>query len=140
VPQIVFLLAFLFVCHQSLVLSLVQLVLIFLLGRNTDYHKLNLTFAINVVKYGTLINLFPKPLKPCVAVPIYVLLSLSLRSNSIVARMLSNLPSQIQQEIEFIRPMVEERFAKMEEFGEDWDKPVSEHILLDTSLILSLHD
>jgi hypothetical protein len=35
--------------------------------------------------------------------------------------MLSNLPSQIQQEIEFIRPMVEERFAKMEEYGEDWD-------------------
>ena len=39
--------------------------------------------------------------------------------------MLSNLPSQIRQEMEFIRPMVEERFAKMEEFGEDWDdKPV----------------
>ena len=44
---------------------------------------------------------------------------------SIVSRVLSNLPSQIQQEIEFIRPMVEERFAKMEEYGEDWDdKPV----------------
>ena len=39
--------------------------------------------------------------------------------------MLSNLPSQIRQEIEFIRPIVEERFAKMEEYGEDWDeKPV----------------
>ena len=39
--------------------------------------------------------------------------------------MLSNLPSQIRQEMEFIRPMVEERFARMEEFGEDWkDKPV----------------
>ena len=39
--------------------------------------------------------------------------------------MLSNLPSQIQQEIEFIRPMVDERFEKMEEYGEDWDdKPV----------------
>jgi hypothetical protein len=49
---------------------------------------------------------------------------------SIVARMLSNLPSQIQQEIEFIRPMVQERFAKMEEFGEEWDKPVCELILL----------
>ena len=43
---------------------------------------------------------------------------------SIVARMLSNLPSQIRQEVEFIRPMVEERFAKMDEFGDDWDKPV----------------
>ena len=49
---------------------------------------------------------------------------------SIVARMLSNLPSQIQQEIEFIRPMVEERFAKMDEFGDEWDKPVCEIILL----------
>ncbi len=39
--------------------------------------------------------------------------------------MLSNLPSQIQREIEYIRPMVEERIAKMEEYGEDWDdKPV----------------
>jgi hypothetical protein len=49
---------------------------------------------------------------------------------SIVARMLSNLPSQIQQEIEFIKPMVEERFAKMEEYGEEWDKPVCDFILL----------
>jgi hypothetical protein len=39
--------------------------------------------------------------------------------------MLSNLPSQIQQEIDFIKPMVEERFAKLDEYGEDWnDKPV----------------
>ena len=44
--------------------------------------------------------------------------------------MLSNLPSQIRQEIEFIRPMVEERFAKMEEYGEDWDdKPVCRTIV-----------
>ena len=43
--------------------------------------------------------------------------------------MLSNLPSQIQQEVEFIRPLVEERFAKMEEYGEDWDdKPVCQTI------------
>ncbi len=39
--------------------------------------------------------------------------------------MLSNLPSQIQREIEHIRPVVEERIAKMEEYGEGWDdKPV----------------
>ena len=44
---------------------------------------------------------------------------------SIVLRLLSNVPSNIQQQVEFIRPMVEERFAKMEEYGEDWDdKPV----------------
>jgi len=57
------------------------------------------------MKFGTIIGFFPKPLK------------------SIVAYMLSNLPSQVQQEVEFIRPMVEERFAKLEEFGEDWDMP-----------------
>jgi hypothetical protein len=135
VPQIAFLLAFLFVCRQSLILSSVQLVLIFFLGRNPDYHKLNLTFAINVLKCATIISFFPATLKPCVVVPVYVPISLSLRHNSIVTRMLSNLPSQIQQEIEFIRPMVEERFAKMEEFGEDWDKPVCERILPGISLI-----
>ncbi|KAH9975530.1 cytochrome P450 [Lactifluus volemus] len=72
-------------------------------GRNRDYQALNLTFAINVVKSGTILSMFPKPLRP------------------IVSRMLSDLPSQIRQETEYIRPMVEERFAKMKEFGEDWD-------------------
>ena len=49
---------------------------------------------------------------------------------SIVSRLLSNLPSQIRQEIEFIRPIVEERFAKMDEYGEDWDdKPVRQTIV-----------
>jgi hypothetical protein len=44
--------------------------------------------------------------------------------------MISNLPSQIQQEIEFIRPIVEERFAKMDEYGEDWDdKPVRQTLI-----------
>ncbi|KAH9993110.1 cytochrome P450 [Russula vinacea] len=74
------------------------------LCRDYDYQTLNLTFAVNVVKFGLIISLFPKPLKP------------------IVSRMLSNLPSQIRQEIEFIRPMVEERFAKMDEYGDDWEK------------------
>ena len=55
---------------------------------------------------------------------------------SIVSRMLSNLPSQIRQEIEFIRPIVEERFAKMEEYGEDWDdKPVCQTVASVISLI-----
>ncbi|KAH9025148.1 cytochrome P450 [Lactarius hengduanensis] len=73
------------------------------LCRNQDYLTLNLNFAVNVTKFATIIGMFPKPLKP------------------IVARVISNLPSQIRQEMEFIRPMVEERFARMEEFGEDWD-------------------
>jgi len=75
------------------------------LCRNRDYQHLTLTFAVNVMKYATILSFVPRPLK------------------RIVARMLSNLPSQVRQEVEFIRPMVEERFAKMEEFGDDWDKP-----------------
>ena len=99
------------------------------LGRDHDYQVLNSTFATNVVKFGTIIGLFPEFLKPC----IFPLRPCSLVTKtyfSIVSRMLSNLPSQIQQEIEFIRPMVEERFAMMEEYGEDWDdKPVRRTIV-----------
>ncbi|KAF8488648.1 cytochrome P450 [Russula emetica] len=73
------------------------------LCRDHDYQTLNLSFASNVLKFGFIISLFPKPLKP------------------IVSRMLSNLPSQAQQQIELIRPMVKERLAKMEEYGEHWD-------------------
>ncbi|KAH9067786.1 cytochrome P450 [Lactarius vividus] len=73
------------------------------LCRNQDYLTLNSNFTVNVTKFATIISMFPKPLKP------------------IVTRALSSLPSQIRQEMEFIRPMVEERFARMEEFGEDWD-------------------
>jgi hypothetical protein len=56
---------------------------------------------------------------------------------SIVSRMLSNVPSQIQQEIEFIRPIFEEWFAKMEEYGEDWDdKPVCQTIVTVSDILL----
>jgi cytochrome P450 len=73
------------------------------LCRNQDYLKLNLNFTIDVVKKSTFLKLFPNLLKP------------------VVARMISNLPSQFRQQEELIRPIVEERFAKMEEFGENWD-------------------
>ncbi|KAH9000278.1 cytochrome P450 [Lactarius akahatsu] len=73
------------------------------LCRDQGYLTLNLNFAVNVMKFAMIIGMFPKPLRP------------------IVARLLSNLPSRIRQEMEYIRPMVEERFARMEEFGDDWD-------------------
>jgi hypothetical protein len=48
--------------------------------------------------------------------------------------------SKIQQEVEFIRPMVEERFAKMEEYGVDWgDKPVCRFVIALVSRLLQLH-
>ena len=57
---------------------------------------------------------------------------------SLVSRILSSHRSQIQQEVEYIRPMVEERFAKMEEYGEDWDdKPVCPTSFLESSSLLS---
>ena len=40
------------------------------LGRNHDYQSLNLSFAVNVVIFSTIISWFPKPLKPYV-VPLY---------------------------------------------------------------------
>ncbi|KAH9066645.1 cytochrome P450 [Lactarius vividus] len=67
------------------------------LCRDQGYLTLNLNFAVNVVKSAAIIGMFPKPLKP------YVVMSYR------------------DSEMEYIRPMVEERFAKMEEFGEDWD-------------------
>ncbi|KAI9441481.1 cytochrome P450 [Lactarius indigo] len=73
------------------------------LCRDQNYLNLNFNFATSVIKLAVIISLFPKSLKP------------------VVARVISNLPSQIQQGMEFIRPMVEDRFAKMEEFGDDWD-------------------
>ena len=106
-------------------------------GRDYDYQTLNLTFAVNVVKFGLIIGLFPRPLKPCVVSSISV--SVTETYFSIVSRMLSNLPSQIQQQIDFIRPMVEERFAKMEEYGDDWDdKPVCQTFKSGMSLIIWL--
>ena len=55
--------------------------------------------------------------------------------------MLSNLPSKIRQEREFIRPLVEERLARMEEFGEDWDdKPVRRSTSLSVNVIINAEE
>jgi hypothetical protein len=35
--------------------------------------------------------------------------------------MIADLPSKIRQMVEFIRPLVEERLLKVEEFGDTWD-------------------
>jgi len=40
--------------------------------------------------------------------------------------------------MDFIRPMVEERFAKMEEFGDDWeDKPVCPPASLNANITIN---
>ena len=125
-----------FVFHFLVLRLLQRHVLIFFSGRDYDYQTLNLTFAVNLIKFGLIISMFPKPLKPCVVRCICVETHLAKYHFSIVSRMLSNLPSQIGQEVEFIRPIVEERFKKMEESGENWDdKPVCQTIVSVFSLI-----
>jgi hypothetical protein len=124
-------------CSRSLSSPSTSLTLFifFFSGRDRDYQDLNVSFAVHVSKLAKTIGWFPKPLKPCV-VP-YTRVSLSIKPHfSIVSRMFSKLPSQVQKEAEFIKPMVQERFAKMEEYGEDWDdKPVCWTIAYGVSLI-----
>jgi len=94
------------------------------LGRDREYQDLNLGFVFDVAISATIISWFPKPLKRCVVL-LYPCFFVNETHFSIVSRTLSNLPSRIQQEIKFIKPVVEERFAKLEEYGKDWDdKPV----------------
>ena len=51
--------------------------------------------------------------------------------------MISNLPSQIRKQKAFVKAMVEERLAKIEEFGENWDdKPVRLPISPDIHVII----
>ncbi|KAH9063634.1 cytochrome P450 [Lactarius vividus] len=74
------------------------------LCRNRDYQTLNLNFATSVVKSATILKLFPDFLKP------------------LVARTISNLPSKVRREMEFLRPMYEERLERTEELGDQkWE-------------------
>jgi hypothetical protein len=52
-------------------------VLIFL-GRDPVYQTLNLTFAINMRKFGMIISWFPRPLKRCVVTSTLIPLSLNM--------------------------------------------------------------
>lgn len=74
------------------------------LCRNRDYQAVNLNLAINVIKSAAIIKLFPEPFKP------------------LIARIFSNFPYQVRREMEFIRPMFEERLAKMNDLGDEkWE-------------------
>ncbi|KAI0245478.1 cytochrome P450 [Lactifluus subvellereus] len=84
------------------------------LCRDRDYETLALNFAVNVMKSATIIAMFPRPLKPT------------------AARVLCSIPSQVRQATELIRPLVEERLAKMEELGDAWnDAPVRQFVSFD---------
>jgi len=53
-----------------------------------------------------------------------------IKKTSIVAQIVSKIPFYIRQTMEFLRPLVEERFAKMEKLGEKWDDAPVSHFLL----------
>ena len=59
--------SFMFVFHFLVLRACVDI----FSGRDYDYQTLNLTFAVNVVKFGLIISMFPRPLKPCVAPSIH---------------------------------------------------------------------
>ena len=79
-------------------------------------------FRLDFMKLASILAKFPNPLRPCVlstSVPLPI--SIKTELFSFVVRMITNVPSKIQQMAEFIRPLVEERLTKLEEFGETWD-------------------
>ncbi|KAH9984968.1 cytochrome P450 [Russula vinacea] len=80
-------------------------------GRDHDYQTLVINCIANLIKSGFLISCFPKFLKP------------------IVARLICRAPTHVRQTMEFIRPIVEERSAKMKEFGENWDDAPSDMLM-----------
>ncbi|KAI0284741.1 cytochrome P450 [Russula brevipes] len=82
------------------------------LCRDHDYQRLASSTTMNIVYSGIIISMFPKLFKP------------------IVARIFYKHSSQVQQTMEFIRPVVEERFAKMEEFGENWDDAPNDTLMM----------
>ncbi|KAH9970799.1 cytochrome P450 [Russula compacta] len=78
---------------------------------NSDYQKLTTNFAANLMKSSLLLAMFPRPLK------------------AIAAKIFCNFPSNVRQTMEFIKPMVNERFAKMEKLGETWDDPPNDMLM-----------
>ena len=78
----------------------------------------------NLIKSAFIIACFPEFLKLCPAVsrasiflrliPYYI--------RRIVARFVSHILSRVRHTMELIRRFVEERSAKMKEFGENWDE------------------
>jgi len=73
------------------------------LCRNSDYHVLASNTSVDIIKVAYIIAMVPKPFKP------------------IVARIVSKIPSYIRQMKNILGPIIEERLAKMEALGENWN-------------------
>jgi hypothetical protein len=109
-----------------------------LIGRNREYQEVALSSAINILKTAMLVQLCPRPLK-LYAHPLLSHIVLLKGIIRIVSRIVTKLPSEIRRTKELIRPIVEERLAKMEEFGGKWDDaPVRLLVVLDLCFIDSM--
>jgi len=88
--------------------------------------------AINIIKTAMAVRWCPGPLKPY-AHPLLLCTVIRLKQIiRIVSRIVTKLPFQIRRTRELIRPIVEERFAKMEVLGGKWDDgPVRHLVVLD---------
>jgi len=76
------------------------------LCRNPEWIKLNENFAVDLMTGAGTVLLFPNVLKPA------------------VARILTKVPSHIKRATELLRPTIEDRMAKLDQYGSDWpDKP-----------------
>lgn len=75
--------------------------------RNSEYIATNLDYALNAALAAQIINLAPGFLKP------------------IAGRLLTRIPSAIRTAMNHVRPIIEERKRKIEEYGYNYpDKPV----------------
>ncbi|EPQ60474.1 cytochrome P450 [Gloeophyllum trabeum ATCC 11539] len=74
--------------------------------RNKDYCEANVRFAVDVMASAILLNMFPKFLRP------------------VVGNMLTLVPRTVRRVRKHLEPLIEERLAKMEEYGDEWtDRP-----------------
>jgi len=76
------------------------------LCRDPDYRSLNVQFTFDIVTSGNVLNLFPTPLR------------------HFIVRFLRKVPAGINRAIKHLEPLIKERLAQVEKYGEDWpDKP-----------------
>lgn len=74
--------------------------------RNADYLRIGVGFTLDVVQSALFLNLFPRFMKP------------------FIGARLPLVPQAVEAAEKHLRPLIEERLRKMEEYGENWsEKP-----------------
>ena len=94
-------------------------------GRNEHFLKLGIKFAIDVIKDKDYLRHYPKFLKGYVGDAARSI-RFCLTAHSIVARYTSDSVKTVWSAADHLKPLVEERRRKAEEYGGEWPgKPVS---------------